>query len=196
MSSTKRDEPGAGSRLNESPVEAEGRKAAGSASSLRKNANVFIFIIGRGDRSTWNLNGASIRGRRVTTGRFVLTFRSPGCKRPFRSKISPWNDTVFQSFRKSLQGGGTDKSIPTPRGDINASNFYENALFPCNALDGRFSVTWLRDRPISGYCLEGNFFFFSFPRQESEGLVENLKRGIRRYSIENGWGYLISSSLI
>lgn len=28
------------------------------------------------DRNTWNLNGASIRGKRVTTGRFVLMFRS------------------------------------------------------------------------------------------------------------------------
>lgn len=33
----------AGSRLNESPVAAEGRKAAGSASSLRKNANAYLY---------------------------------------------------------------------------------------------------------------------------------------------------------
>lgn len=77
---TKRKEPDVESRLNESPVQIEGRKAPGSISSCGKT-RMPIFIIGgkeeeEEDRNTWNLNGASIRGKRVTTGRFVLMFRS------------------------------------------------------------------------------------------------------------------------
>lgn len=78
---TKHKKPGVESRLNESPVQIEGRKAPGSISSCGKTRMPIFIIEGKEeeeeeDRNTWNLNGASIRGKRVTTGRFVLMFRS------------------------------------------------------------------------------------------------------------------------
>lgn len=63
------------------------------------------------------------------TFRSYVSF-SPDARGHSDQRFHRWNDTVFQSFRKSVGGGmGMDKSIP-PHGDINASNFHENALFP------------------------------------------------------------------
>lgn len=108
---------------------------------------IFIIRGGGGSGTGWNLNGASIRGKRVTTGRFVLMFRSLRMQEAIQIKDFTVGTTPFSNrFVRAWEEVWVWINLSPLTETLTRAISTKMPSSPCNALDGRFSVTWLRDR--------------------------------------------------